>query len=216
MRQSRRRISGLLTIVANDATLAGFFPATAMPDPDWWEVLWPNPQQVLIVLGVQPEMEAIDLCCGDGLFTAPLALLVQHVYAIDIDPAMLVLARRKLATVGAANCDLIEADAYEVAELVPKPIDYVLIANTFHGVPDKLRLARGVASTLKPGGEFAVVNWHRRPREGTTVLGQPRGPKTDIRMEPSEAAAAIAGSGLSLTHVVELPPYHYGAVFHRL
>jgi SAM-dependent methyltransferase len=81
---------------------------------------------------------------------------------------------------------LIEGDAYDVAKLVPRLVDYVLIANTFHGVPDKLRLARAVAAVLKPGGEFAVVNWHRRPREKTTVLGKARGPRTDMRMKPAD------------------------------
>ncbi len=202
-------------IMLGDKTPAGFFPATAMPDPDWWDALWPKPNQVLTALGVRPDIEAIDLCCGDGLFTAPLALMVKHVVAIDIDPEMLALAQKKLAAAGAINCELIEADAYDVAELIHSPVDYVLIANTFHGVPDKLRLARAVASVLKPGGEFCVVNWHRRAREETTVLGQPRGPKTDMRMEPSDTAAAVHGSELTIARVVELPPYHYGAVFHR-
>ena len=75
---------------------------------------------------------------------------------------------------------------------------------------------RAVAAVLKPGGEFAVINWHRWPREETTVLGKPRGPKTDIRMEPPETAATITGSDLTLARVVELPPYHYGAIFGRI
>ena len=95
------------------------------------------------------------------------------------------------------------------------PFDYVLIANTFHGVPDKLRLSRRVAAALKPGGRFAIVNWHRRPREETIVLGQPRGPRTEMRMEPSDVAEAVKPAGLTPTDVIELPPYHYGTIFIR-
>jgi ubiquinone/menaquinone biosynthesis C-methylase UbiE len=160
-------------------------------------------------------MEVVDLCCGDGLFTAPLALLCRHVIGIDIDRGMLAVARDKINAIGATNCELIEGDAYAIAELVSRPVDYVLIANTFHGVPDKLRLTRGVAAILKAGGRFAILNWHRRRREQTVVLGQPRGPKTDMRMEPSEVAATIKPVGLTLTEVIELPPYHYGAIFVR-
>ena len=29
---------------------------------------------------------------------------------------------------------------------------------------------------------FAIVNWHKRPREETPILGEPRGPKTELRM----------------------------------
>jgi ubiquinone/menaquinone biosynthesis C-methylase UbiE len=158
-------------------------------------------------------MEVVDLCCGDGWFTAPLALASRHVIAIDIDRGMLALAEAKIATVGATNCDLIEGDAYAIGDLVKRPVDFVLIANTFHGVPDKLRLARSVAAVLKTGGRFAVINWHHRPREETTVLGKPRGPKTDMRVEPNDVAAVVEPAGLTLGQVIELPPYHYAAIF---
>jgi ubiquinone/menaquinone biosynthesis C-methylase UbiE len=129
---------------------------------------------------------------------------------------MLAITRAKLAAGGVTNCDLVEGDAYAIAELVRTQAHFVLMANTFHGVPDKPRLVRAVAAVLKPGGEFAVINWHRRPREETTVLGRPRGPKTHIRMEPLETAATITGSDLTLARVVELPPYHYAAIFRRI
>ncbi|MHB1203164.1 MAG: class I SAM-dependent methyltransferase, partial [Acidithiobacillus sp.] len=50
-----------------------FFPATVMPDPDWWQALWPDPEGVITALGVTPGMTVLDLCCGDGYFTAALA-----------------------------------------------------------------------------------------------------------------------------------------------
>ena len=163
--------------VINNTSLPGFFPATAMPDGDWWSALWPEPHRVIAALGIRSDMEVVDLCCGDGLFTAPLALASRHVIAIDIDRGMLTLAEAKLVAVGATNYELIEGDAYEIAEFVKRPVDFVLIANTFHGIPDKSRLARGVAAVLKSAMRFAVINWHRLPREETTVLGQPRGPR---------------------------------------
>ena len=112
-----------------------------------------------------------------------------------------------------ANCELIEGDASAIADLVKRPVDFVLIVNTFHGVPDKLGLERNVAAVLKTGGRFAVTNWHRRAREETTVLGKPRGPKTDMRMEPNDVAAVVEPAGLALGHVIKLPPYHYAAIF---
>ncbi len=200
--------------MTSGSTSEGFFPATSMPDPDWWHALWPRPGQVLADLGITPGMEmAVDLCCGDGLFTAPLTRLARHVVAIDIDPRMLELAREHVVLAGnAAACDFIRGDAYDLARMLCRPADLVLIANTFHGVPEKPRLARAAAAVLKPGGCFAVVNWHRRPREETTVLGQPRGPRTEMRMTPEEVAAAATEAGLRPVRVVELPPYHYGAI----
>lgn len=192
------------------------FPATAMPDPDWWLALWPHPAEVLAALGVGPGTEtAIDLCCGDGLFTLPLAALVQHVIAIDLDPRLLAAAQERVEATGVVACEFVEGDAYDVARLVARPVDIVLIANTFHGVPDQQRLARAVEAVLRPGGRLLVVNWHQRPREETTVLGQPRGPRTDLRMSPADVEAVVAAAGLRLVRVVELPPYHYGAILEK-
>jgi len=94
--------------------IAGIFPATTMPDADWWQALWPDPAKVIAEMGVEPGIVAIDLCCGDGLFTAPLARTAKRVYAIDIDRAMLDRARARVAATGAANCEFFVADAMTV------------------------------------------------------------------------------------------------------
>lgn len=199
------------------ASSEGFFPATAMPDPDWWLALWPQPGRVLADLGILPGMEtAVDLCCGNGLFTVPLVSLARHVIAIDIDSRMLDLARGKIAAIGGtAACEFIEGDACDIACMVRRPADVVLLANTFHGVPDKTRLAGAIATVMNPGGRFIVVNWHKRQREETTVLGRPRGPRTELRMAPEEVVAAVVPAGLKPVQTVELPPYHYGAIFEK-
>jgi ubiquinone/menaquinone biosynthesis C-methylase UbiE len=193
----------------------GLFPATEMPDSDWWQALWPDPSHVLFALGVHPGGEAVDLCCGDGLFTLPLAKIARRVLAIDLDPDVLARARQRLGESRISICEFVTGNAYDVATVVPGGADFVLMANTFHGVSDKMRLARAVASILRSQGRFAVVNWHRRPREETVVLGKPRGPKTEFRMAPHEVVASVAPSGLTLEQVIELPPFHYGVTFYK-
>ena len=195
--------------------MIGFFPATTMPDADWWEALWLDPGKVLAEMGVEPGMVVVDLCSGDGLFTVPLVHIAKRVYAIDIDPAMLDRARSRVAAAGPTNCEFVVADAMTVDAVVPEPVDYVFLANTFHGILDQLGLARAVAAILKPKGQFGIVNWHRRPRAETVVLGQPRGPKTELRIGADEVTATVGPAGLLLNRTVELPPYHYGAVFQK-
>lgn len=191
-----------------------FYPATAMPDRVWWQVLWPDPEAVLRALGIKAEMTVLDLCCGDGYFTAPLATLVEgKVVALDIDPDMLERARIEVARSGTSVSRWICANADCLSDLLPEPVDFILIANTFHGVRDQAGLARAAASILKPGGRLAVVNWHQIPREQTPVLNKPRGPKTEMRMSPEQVRAVVEPAGFALVDVVELQPYHYGAVF---
>lgn len=186
-----------------------------MPDQHWWQALWPDPDIVVAKLGVQPGMVVIDLCCGDGLFTAPLARVADRVYAIDIDPVLLDQARKHVAAAEQSNCEFILGDAMKLDAFIPEPVDYVLLANTFHGVPDQLGLARAVAVILKPQGQFGIVNWHRQPRETTVVLGQPRGPQTEMRMEAEHVIEIAKSAGFTLYRCIELPPYHYGVVLGR-
>src|SRR5262245_10739163 len=87
------------------------------------------------------------------------------------------------------------------------------MANAFHGVPDRGRLAQAVGAAMKPNGQFAIVNWHKRPREETRIFGEPRGPKTELRISPAEAIKSVEAGGLTFTKLVEIPPYHYGVVF---
>jgi SAM-dependent methyltransferase len=195
--------------------IPGFFRGTEMPTAGWWEALWPDPAGVLAAVGIEPDMEVLDLCSGDGWFTLQIAKIARHVIAIDIDPSLLEVARHRLTESAVTNCDFVAGDAYELAKLVPGPADFVFLANAFHGVPDRPRLARAVRATLRPTGHFAIINWHQRPREETVILGEPRGPKTELRLSPQQTIDAVESSGLKLARLVELPPYHYGAVFEQ-
>ncbi|MHB8249651.1 MAG: class I SAM-dependent methyltransferase [Acidithiobacillus sp.] len=190
-----------------------FFPATVMPDADWWQALWPDPEGVVAALGVKPGMTVLDLCCGDGYFTAALAGQVGNgaVYGVDLDAEMLAAAASTCT--GPGRSTWIRGDAMDLHRLLPEAVDYCLMANTFHGVPEQTALAREIARILKPGGLFAIVNWHARPREETLVLGQTRGPRTELRMTPEQVRAVVEAAGLLPDRVVELPPYHYGALF---
>ena len=192
------------------------FHATGMPDGDWWRVLWPDPSGVVAALQVEPGMSVVDLGCGDGYFTAAIARRVDpgRVFGVDLDPAMLMRARA--ACDGLTNCEWLLGDARTLSRLVLGPVDYVLLANTFHGAEDPTALAREVFDAIRPGGRFAIVNWHPLLRRETCVLGEPRGPRTELRMSPEETRRVVAAAGFERAIQVELPPFHYGIVFRRV
>src|SRR5499426_2872676 len=129
--------------------LPGFFQGTEMPDATWWQALFPNPAQLLTLVGVTPGMDVVDLCSGDGWFTLQMAKIARHVMAVDIDARMLALASSRLAQARMTNCDYQLGDAYGLAEYVPWPVDFVFMANSFHGVPDREALARASGVALK-------------------------------------------------------------------
>jgi SAM-dependent methyltransferase len=195
--------------------LPGLFDGTEMPTAGWWEALWPDPAKVLRAIGLESGMDVVDLCSGDGWFTLQIAKIASHVVAVDLDSKLLDVTKLRLGEAGISNCDYVAGDAYEIAKLVPRRVDLVFMANAFHGVPDRLRLARAVREVLNPSGRFAIVNWHQRPREETTILGEPRGPRTELRMSPDQTISAVEPAGFMPLQVVEVLPHHYGVVFER-
>jgi SAM-dependent methyltransferase len=196
-------------------TQAEFFEGTGMPDPGWWEALWPDPMAVLSASGIKSGQRVVDLCCGDGWFTLQIAKIAREVIAIDIDPKLLATAQTRLSESGVSNFNLVEANAYDLDTIVGGPVDHVFFANAFHGVPDKQKLAKKVHHILTKGGRFSVVNWHPRPREETRVLGEPRGPATTLRIGPEAVVKSVTAEGFTLDHVTDVGPYHYAAVFEK-
>jgi len=187
-----------------------------MPDPDWWQALWPDPAGVLEACGIRPGMDVVDLCCGDGWFTQPLSFIARSLVAIDINVELLDIAKRRLAEqAGPASLRFVAADAYDIGRIVSAPVDHVFLANAFHGVPDQPRLVGAIRDVLKPAGLLAIVSWHARPREKTVVLGKPRGPAMELRMEPSQTSVAVEEGGFERLLTVDVSPYHYAMVFTR-
>ena len=192
------------------------FPATLMPDQDWWQALWPDPAGVLRSVGIEPGMAVVDLCCGNGHFTRPMCEQVHPgmTWALDLDTEQLAHAQQFCQ--GYGNFHAILGDARELPKLLDEPVDFVFIANTFHGVPDKTGLAHAVHETLKSGGRFAIVNWYPQPREETMVLDLPRGPATELRMAPENVRQVVEPAGFKLENNVAVGPYHYAAVFYSI
>lgn len=191
-----------------------------MPDREWWSVLWPDSEGALRELGVPRGEASVDLCSGDGYFTAPLSRLAApgKVFALEMDRETVEQAREYLCARGRGNCAVLEDDARNLRAHLPEPVGFAVIANTFHRIhdPERKDLIAKVYEMIRPGGRFGIINWHPLSREQTPVLDEPRGLPTQIRMSLDQTRAAVEQPvGFVFERVVELPPYHYGVVFTR-
>lgn len=192
------------------------FQNTRQPDWDWWEELWSNPKDTLRSLGLSSGQSVADIGSGNGYFTFPAAELVDGapVYAIDVDEELLAELSATANTQGFANIHDIHGDARNLTDILPEPVDVVLIANTFHGVEDKVELTKQVYQSLRPDGQFIIVNWRDLPKEETTVAGTVRGPPEELRMSVSETHEIMAETFEDIQEV-DLPPYHYALIGKR-
>ncbi len=64
-----------------------------------------------------------------------------------------------------------------------------------------------------------VCQWGRLANQSRISLllwlARPRGPATNLRMEPEDVEAAVKPAGLLSTRIIALPPHHYGAIFEK-
>ena len=193
----------------------GIFQSTDVADARWQQSLWPDPAFVVAAVGIKDGMDVIDLCCDDGWFTLAIAKIARRVTAVSNDAGMLGLTCIRMNENRIFNCAYQLADARELADFTSRPVDFVFMANSFHRVGDRMSLSRTVGETLRPGGRFAIVNWHQLSREQTTVRGRPCGPRSELRLSPEQTVKIVKAGGLELSEIVEIPPYHYGAVFEK-
>ncbi len=124
----------------------------------WLRRLFNNPQRILSGL-VAPGDVAVDLGCGPGFFTLPLAEMVGEsgrVIAVHNQEEMLARLRvraEKAGLSGRVEPHLAGAEGIGV----DGPAGFALAFWMVHEVPDRDRFLREVFALLGPGGRFLLV-----------------------------------------------------------
>ena len=156
----------------------------------------------LAAAGLPPGARVLEIGCGTGQATVPLAERGYRIVAVELGPEMAALARRNLAGSGAVE---VVTAAFEDWPLPEEPFDAVFSATAFHWIDPAVRVAKS-ADALRPGGLLATVATHhvaggttrrssRRCRTVTsaTIRPTPRA-RADARDIPDDDAE-LASSG---------------------
>lgn len=120
-----------------------------------------RPDDVVAALRLKPGMVVADIGAGSGYFSVRLARAVGPsgvVIATDVQPEMLALITKRMATTGLANIEprLVKPDD---AGLAPGSIDLALLVDVYHELADPAAILRGVRAALKPGGRLVLVEY---------------------------------------------------------
>jgi len=114
-------------------------------------------EQFVSRLALSPGTHVLDLACGTGNVSLPLARLGALVTGVDIAPNLLTQARERAAAEG-LPISFEEGDA----EQLPYPdaaFDAVVTMFGAMFAPQPERVVAECARVLKPGGLLAMANW---------------------------------------------------------
>ncbi|MGW2639224.1 class I SAM-dependent methyltransferase [Streptomyces sp. NPDC001348] len=105
--------------------------------------------------GAGPGSRLLEVGCGTGQATVPLAGRGCRITAVEASANMAAVARRNLAGAGAGAVEVVTAE-FENWPLPEEPFDAVVSATAFHWIDPAVRMAKA-ADALRPGGALAVV-----------------------------------------------------------
>lgn len=141
--------------------------------------------------------QVLEVGCGPGVGTDLLLTTfgAQRVQAIDLDPDMVLRARRRLARFSAPRVNVAQGDALALPA-ADGSVDAVAEFAIFHHVPDWRAAVAEVVRVLRPGGLFvyAEVTKHALDRLSYRLLFDH--PRRD-RFTAAQFTDHLAGSGLT-------------------
>lgn len=114
----------------------------------------------------------LELASGGGAFCAWMAERTQgEVVGVDISPAQLTRAYRRLENGAHPNLHFIEHDGMRISDLDQEPFDAAVFLDAACYLPDKRAALQGIAMRLRKAAKLLLVDWCR-PEEVTGLQQQ--------------------------------------------
>jgi ubiquinone/menaquinone biosynthesis C-methylase UbiE len=165
---------------------------------------WQMPGRVIEALSLQPNSSVADIGAGTGYFAMRLAKAVPKgtVYAVDVEPKMLEFLRTRAQTEHASNVVPVQAAAS--SPNLPKPVDAILIVNTYHHLPSRVTYFGELKRSLNSGGRIAIVDYHKNA---------PDGPPPEFRFDAAQIIDEMQRAGYRLDARHDFLPRQHFLVF---
>jgi SAM-dependent methyltransferase len=138
---------------------------------------------VVALSGLHKGSSVLEIGCGTGQLSVPLAKLGVHLVAVELGPHLAALARQHLRPFPHAQVDV---GSFESWPLPNQPFDAVVSAKAFHWLDPAIRFAKSAAA-LRPGGCLAILHVHhvRGGTPGFLVDTQPYYVKWGLSDDPA-------------------------------
>ncbi len=175
---------GSLLIIVLSLTGCTELSYQRMNDPS--RDVWQKPQGVVEKLSIAPGSRIADLGSGGGYFTWHLSKAVGSrgtVYAVDIEESAINMIFKEMVARGTPNVRPVRAEPHDPK--LPEPVDLVFSCNVYRDLQDRIDYFRSLASSLRPGGRVAILDFH--PRGFFSGMFGHRTAKEEVRHEMEAA-----------------------------
>ena len=165
---------------------------------------WQLPARVIEALALSPTSSIADIGAGTGYFSIRLAQAVPRglVYAVDIEPAMLEHIRKRSAAANLAHVVTVQATG--TSPKLPKPVDVVIVVDTYHHLPSRPTYFSDLRKSLAPAGRVAIIDFRK---------DAPEGPPPEFRFEADQIIGEMAQAGYRLHARHDFLPRQHFLVF---
>lgn len=118
--------------------------------------------------GLQAGSRILEIGCGTGQATVPLAEHGYEVLAVEPGGELAVIARRRLAA--HSNAEVV-VSSFEDWTIPDEPFDAVVSATAFHWIDPDVRVTKA-AQALRRGGSLAIIENRHRPVASDQLLAE--------------------------------------------
>ncbi|HZU35943.1 MAG TPA: class I SAM-dependent methyltransferase [Gemmataceae bacterium] len=120
-----------------------------------------QPSKLLKALKIKPGAVVADIGAGSGFFTFRLVRVIGKkgkVLAVDIQPEMLDIIRRRMKARKVTNVEPIQGTITD-PKLPTDGVDLILMVDVYHEFSQPWEMTRAMVKSLRPGGRLVFVEY---------------------------------------------------------
>jgi arsenite methyltransferase len=166
-----------------------------------------KPHEVVMSLGIKEGETIADIGAGSGYFAFRFSHHVGdngRVYAVDINPDMIVYMNRRIRDLKVKNVVTI-LSAPDDPLLMDGSIDRFFICETWHHIQNKTQYLALMKKMLKPGGQVIMLDFQKKDL--------PVGPPNEMKIAREDVIKQMQATGFKLEKENNFLPYHYFLIF---
>ena len=162
------------------------------------------PSRVIEALALAPNATVADIGAGTGYFSVRLAKALPRglIHAVDVEPSMLEHIRKRAAGERLANVTTVQASG--TSPNLPKPVDLVLVVDTYHHLPSRPVYFRDLKKSIAPSGRVAIIDFRK---------DSPEGPPPEFRFDAEQIIGEMKQAGYRLDSRHDFLPRQHFLIF---